>query len=91
MAVLHLEVKHIKIQHCPLQRCPSPQYNADCMGRFLHTRRWQKECVACMRLHGTIHKHPMLRKLSPKVSYAEYDLFEKFDTLHIWQQKRKSL
>lgn len=66
MSILHLEVKYIKIQHCSLHRCPNPQFNSECMGLFIKTRRWQKECVACMRQHSIINKHPLLNKLKAK-------------------------
>lgn len=35
------------------------------MGLFIKTRRYQKECVACMRLHNTIDKHKMLACIVP--------------------------
>lgn len=64
MTIWHLEVKNIKVQHSPIYRCPCPQNNADCTGKFIKTRRWQHECVACLKLHGTINKHPLLYKIT---------------------------
>lgn len=77
MAILHLEVRFIKIQHAPIQYCPNPQYNEDCMGKFIKTRRHQKECVACMKLHNTIDKHPLLVKIAPQK--YEYDIIQVWD------------
>ena len=77
MAIWHLEIKHIRVKHLPVFSCPNPQYNNECMGYYLHTRRYQKECVACMKLHHTINKHPLLAILISKKSlYPEYDILE---------------
>lgn len=52
------------------------------------------ECVACMKLHHTIHKHPLLRKISHKVFYKEYDLdellyIEKNNLIHLLYGSKK--
>jgi len=82
MAILHLEIRYFKKQrksypesyYC---KCPNPQYTQYCNGLYVHTRRYQKECVECMKLHGTIDKHPLLAKLRPKkVEYNEYDILQ---------------
>jgi len=72
-----IEVKDLKIQHSPILQCPNPQINDRCSGRYIHTRKWQIECVECMVLHKTIHKHPLLNKLVTKViCYNEYSIEE---------------
>lgn len=75
MAILHLEVKFIKIQNSPLYNCPTPHNNKDCQGLFIYTRKFQKECVSCMKLHNTIDEHPLLKKIAPKIpQYREYNI-----------------
>lgn len=74
MAIWYLEVKHIKIKHCPILHCPNPQYTAECMGLFIKTRQYQKECVACMQLHKTIDRHPLLTIL--RTQEPRYDAYE---------------
>lgn len=75
MTIWHLEVKHITIQYSPILKCPNPQYTAECMGLYVKTRQWQTECVACMQLHQTIERHPLLVMLrSPQPEYEYYDV-----------------
>lgn len=82
MTILYLEVKYFKKQkrHYPetyYQRCPNPQYTERCMGLYVKTRRYQKECVECMKVHKTIHKHPLLAHVvAKKPIYGEYDILE---------------
>lgn len=64
MAGLFLQVKYIKKHRSPIFYCPKPQDNNDCQGKFLRTRVGQKECVACMKLHKTLLKHPLFKKIS---------------------------
>jgi len=56
--------KDIKKMNRPVLLCPRPQYNERCQGRFLKTRVGQVECVECMRVNGTIDKHPLYKKLT---------------------------
>lgn len=89
MAILHLEVKFIKIQNSPLYNCPKPQNNEDCQGLFIHTRKFQKECVACMQLHHTIDEYPLLKKIAPKkIIYKVRTIkplyVNNFDILTVW-------
>ena len=74
---IYLEPKYIHIQHSTIYSCPNPQFNAECMGKFVHTRKWQKECVACMRLHETLERHPRLTKIVPPCE----DKKKRFDIL----------
>ena len=75
MAIWNLEVKHIKIQHKPILCCPNPQYTEKCQGLYIKTRRWQKECVECMKVHHTIEHHPLLVIINPApLTYKEYDI-----------------
>ena len=91
MAILHLEVKFFKRQkrYYPedyYSRCPCPQYNNECQGLFIKTRRWQVECVSCMILHNTIEKHPLLVKINHPIEYKDYDLDEyitRVRTIHL--------
>lgn len=82
MAILHLEIKYIKKQrkHYPenyYSKCPNPQFTERCMGVYVKTRRRQKECVECMKLHGTIDKHPLLAAVrGKKPIYNEYDILD---------------
>ncbi len=77
MSFWHLEARYIKVKTSPRLPCPNPQYNSECQGLFIHTRRYQKECVSCMRLHHTIDKHPLLVILLPKYPlYPEYDIIK---------------
>lgn len=71
MAILNLEVKFIKIQHSQLLQCKDPQYNSVCQGLYIKTRRYQKECVSCMKLHDIIHKHPLLSRISKPIIYGK--------------------
>lgn len=75
MTILHFEVRHIKrqLKHYPESyycKCPNPQWNQYCNGLYVHTRRWQTECVECMKKHHTIEHHPMLVKLTRR----DYDI-----------------
>ena len=72
MTKLYLEPRYLKVQYTPLSRCPRPQYNERCMGIFLKTRRWQIECVECMKRNGTLSKHPLLAKLMPPQEIYKY-------------------
>lgn len=76
MTYLYLEVRHFKIKHNPLRECPNPQFNEQCMGKFIKTRRYQKECVACMQIHHTIDKHPLMNFLMPPK--------QEFDIINLW-------
>lgn len=71
MAKLYLEVRHTKKQlrnysDSYYSKCPSPQGTHTCQGLYVKTRRYQKECISCMKLHGTIDKHKLLSFLLPK-------------------------
>lgn len=70
MDFYRLEVKHIKKQkknypESYYSKCPNPLYTQYCMGLYVHARKWQIECVECMKMHGTIDKHPLLKKYMP--------------------------
>ena len=76
MAIWHLEPKHIKVKKkTEYFYCPNPQYNQYCNGVYVKTRKWQIECVECMKAHGTISRHPMLKKVAcGNTMYGEYDI-----------------
>lgn len=69
---LYLEPRFLKIQHLRPLYCKNPQYNEKCTGKFLKTRVRQVECVECMKLHGTIDKHPLLVKVQAKKIMYSY-------------------
>lgn len=58
--------KDIKRMRRPILLCPQPQYNSRCQGKFLRTRVGQIECLECMKVHGTVEKHPLYKKLTRK-------------------------
>lgn len=76
MATWHLEPKYIKVNKEIIYfKCPHPQYTEQCMGIYVKTRKWQIECVECMKKHGTISRHPFLKKVSSgEPIYKEYDI-----------------
>jgi len=85
-----IEVKDLKIQHSPILQCPNPQINEKCSGNYIHTRKWQIECVECMVLHKTIHKHPLLNKCQSKViCYTEYSIEELIEEDNLLYPKNK--
>lgn len=66
MSFMYLEPRHFKIKKAPRLKCPCPQYTEKCQGLYIHTRRWQTECVECMKVHKTLDRHPLLSHLLPK-------------------------
>ena len=78
MDVESIHPRDLKELHVPILQCPNPQINERCSGMFLHTRKWQRECVECMTLKDTLHKHPLLNHLLSKkdICYNEYSIDE---------------
>lgn len=66
MSSFYLHPKNIHVQNSPIFYCPKPLNNERCQGKFIKTRVRQKECVECMKFHGTIHSHPMYKCITYK-------------------------
>jgi hypothetical protein len=81
MTFLYLEPRLIKVKRSVLYQCPHPQYTQYCNGLFVKTRRWQIECVECMKRHGTIQHHPLLVQIQPKQNFAILEVYSVKDAI----------